>query len=227
MFALVQKHDGFSGTREGPRIDDLGLYLDAARIPTPQIEDGQVLIKVAMASINPSDLHFIKGEYGQPRVKGAPAGFEGVGEVVSGNGSRAEALVGERVAFTVQTPTSGAWAEYAVTPAAVCIPVRDDMRDEDAAGHIVNPLTALAMFDIARKAGIALTVDDPVAHAAAFGEKVRDAKPSVLLDIEAGRRSEIDFINGAVDRIARRLGSRAPVNAAIAALVHDRESRRP
>lgn len=154
MFALVQKHDGFSGTREGPRIDDLSLYLDAARVPTPQIEDGQVLIKVAMASINPSDLHFIKGEYGQPRVKGAPAGFEGVGEVVSGKGSHAEALVGKRVAFTVQTPTSGAWAEYAVTPAAVCIPVRDDMRDEDAAGHIVNPLTALAMFDIARKAGV-------------------------------------------------------------------------
>jgi NADPH:quinone reductase-like Zn-dependent oxidoreductase len=155
MFALVQKHEGYSGTAEGPQIERLDLYLDAATIPLPDLKDGQVLIKMKMASINPSDLHFIKGEYGRPREKGAPAGFEGVGEVVAGNGSKAEALIGKRVAFTVDLDGSGAWAEYAVATAAVCIPVRDDMRDEDAAGHVVNPLTAMAMFDIVQKAGTA------------------------------------------------------------------------
>jgi len=152
MLALVQKHDGYSGTSEGPQIDSLDPYLEAATIPVPALQDGQVLIKMRMASINPSDLHFIKGEYGVPRKKGAPAGFEGVGDVVAGQGAQAEQLVGKRVAFTVDPQGSGTWADYAVTAAAVCVPVRPDMRDEDAAGHIVNPLTAMAMFDIVQKA---------------------------------------------------------------------------
>ncbi|MEX3008900.1 zinc-binding dehydrogenase [Hoeflea sp. TYP-13] len=151
-FALVQKHDGFSGKAEGPHIESLDLYLEAATIPLKELADGQVLIKMAMASINPSDLHYIKGEYGHPRVKGAAAGFEGVGEVIAGSGGYAQSLVGKRVAFTVDPAGSGTWAEYAITSAAVCIPVRDDMRNEDAAAHVVNPLTAMAMFDIVRKA---------------------------------------------------------------------------
>ncbi|MEM6462886.1 MAG: zinc-binding dehydrogenase [Pseudomonadota bacterium] len=151
-FALVQKQDGYSGTSEGPAIDDIGRYVEAADIVLPQLTDGQVLIKMAMASINPSDLHFIKGEYGQPRRSGAAAGFEGVGEVISGNGDYAQSLIGKRVAFTVNPEGSGAWSEYAITLARICIPVRDDMRDEDAAAHVVNPMTAMAMFDIVRKA---------------------------------------------------------------------------
>lgn len=150
-FALVQKHDGYSGKAEGPSIESLDLYLDAATIPLQDLSDGQVLIKMLMASINPSDLHYIKGEYGHPRVKGAAAGFEGVGEVVAANGAYAQSLVGKRVAFTVDPAGSGAWADYAITAANVCIPVREDMRNEDAAGHVVNPLTAMAMFDIVRK----------------------------------------------------------------------------
>lgn len=153
MFALLQKHDGFSGTSEGPHVGQLDLYLEAATIRVPELKGGQVLIQMRMASINPSDLHFIKGEYGTPRTKGAPAGFEGVGDVVSGAGSQAEALIGKRVAFTVDPSGSGTWSQYAVAAAATCIPVRDEMRDEDAAALIVNPLTAMAMFDIVQSAG--------------------------------------------------------------------------
>ena len=64
---------------------------------------------------------------------------------------------------------------------------------------------------------------DPVAHVQAFGEKVRDAKPSVLQDLEARRASEIDVINGAVPREAAKCGATAPVNATLAALVRQRE----
>ena len=152
MLALLQTNGGYSGTVEGPRIDKLEDYLDAARTAVPSLNNGQVLIRMRMASINPSDLHFIKGEYGVPRKKGAPACLEGVGDVVAGSESHAESLVGKRVAFTIDPTGSGTWAEYAVTSAAVCIPVRDDMRDEDAAGHVVNPMTAMAMLDIVRKA---------------------------------------------------------------------------
>ncbi|SES92498.1 zinc-binding dehydrogenase [Oceanicella actignis] len=151
MKAVVQLHDGYSGTATGPTLDDAAPFLELREIPVPQPAEGQVLIKVAMASVNPSDIHFIKGEYGQPRVKGAPAGFEGCGTVVAGKGAYAESLVGQRVAFVATH--SGAWAEYALTDASACIPVRPDLRDEDAAAQIVNPLTAMAMFDIVREDG--------------------------------------------------------------------------
>lgn len=83
MTAVVQTGAGFSGTATGPQIDDAAAYLGTAEVPVPQPGPGQVLVRIRMASVNPSDLHFIKGEYGQPRVKGAPAGFEGCGDVVS------------------------------------------------------------------------------------------------------------------------------------------------
>ena len=48
--------------------------------------------------VNPSDLAFIQGGYGQPRVKGAPAGFEGVGEVVAVRVRNARSSPEERAA---------------------------------------------------------------------------------------------------------------------------------
>lgn len=149
-FAIIQKLDGYSGRSEGPAISDAALYLEDATLPMPEPAAGQVLIKLRMASVNPSDLHFIKGEYGQPCVKGAPAGFEGCGDVVAA-GAGAEGLVGKRVAFVAAG--SGAWSEYCVTHAAMCIPLHPAVKDEDGAAQIVNPLTAIAMVDIAEKHG--------------------------------------------------------------------------
>jgi NADPH:quinone reductase-like Zn-dependent oxidoreductase len=148
MRALVQKHDGYSGTSEGPSIQSLEPYLEEREIAVPQPGPGQVLVKVGLGGINPSDLHFIKGEYGRPRVKGAPAGFEGMGTVVAA-GAGAEKLVGKRAGFVAGD--SGAWAEYALADASSCVPVIDAVRDEDAAALFVNPLTAIAMFEEMKK----------------------------------------------------------------------------
>ncbi|MEQ8737418.1 MAG: zinc-binding dehydrogenase, partial [Hoeflea sp.] len=104
-------------------------------------------------SVNPSDIYFIKGEYGQPRIKGAAAGFEGVGEVVGGKGLYARWLKGKRVAFVGGVAGSGAWAEYICVSAATCVVVKPSMRDEDAAGHVVNPVTAWRMFELVTQSG--------------------------------------------------------------------------
>ena len=48
-------------------------------------------------------------------------------------------------------------------------------------------------------------------------------KPSMLQDLLAGRRTEIDAINGEVLRVARRLGVPAPCTEALDALVRLRE----
>jgi 2-dehydropantoate 2-reductase len=42
----------------------------------------------------------------------------------------------------------------------------------------------------------------------------------MLLDVEAGRRTEVDFINGAVPRAGREVGVEAPFNESVSALVH-------
>ena len=56
--------------------------------------------------------------------------------------------------------------------------------------------------------------------AAAFGERIREARPSMLLDRLAGRPSEIDAINGAIPPRATAHGLSAPANATVTALVN-------
>ncbi len=53
-----------------------------------------------------------------------------------------------------------------------------------------------------------------------------DHKPSMLQDVEAGRDTEIDFLNGAIVSFGRRYGVEAPLNQALTALVKGIEERR-
>lgn len=87
----------------------------------------------------------------------------------------------------------------------------------------VSRAAAVEALKVARARGVAVTVDDAVAHVRAFGARIPDARPSVLLDHEKRRQSEIDVINGAIPREAARCGLEAPVNATLAALVKQRE----
>lgn len=54
-------------------------------------------------------------------------------------------------------------------------------------------------------------------------EKTKDNRCSMLQDIERGRRTEIDYINGFIVQESNRLGLKAPVNAAIADLIRHLE----
>ena len=71
---------------------------------------------------------------------------------------------------------------------------------------------------------IGLQVGDPIEHIRRLGGRIPDARPSMLLDHLAGRRSEIDVINGAVPREAAKVGLAAPVNETVVALVRAREA---
>ena len=94
---------------------------------------------------------------------------------------------------------------------------------DDAEMGPVSRACATEAWEVARARGVAIDVADPIAHVRAFGARIPHAKPSLLLDHEAGRRSEIDAINGAIPREAAKVGATAPVNAALAALVRVRE----
>ncbi len=68
--------------------------------------------------------------------------------------------------------------------------------------------------------GIKLDFTDAVAHIHEFGRVIPNAKPSMLLDMLAGRPTEIDALNGALVREAERVGLKAPTNAFLTRLVH-------
>ncbi|WP_137932886.1 zinc-binding dehydrogenase [Mesorhizobium comanense] len=154
MKALLLVGDGYTRTPSGSVLEATEPYLEPGSTAVPSPGPTQVLIKVSLASINPSDVAFIKGQYGQPRVKGRPAGFEGVGTVVAGGDEPySKSLVGKRIAFATGLSNWGSWAQYAIAEAAACIPLLDTVRDEDGAAMIVNPLTAIAMFDIVKQDG--------------------------------------------------------------------------
>ena len=84
---------------------------------------------------------------------------------------------------------------------------------------------AVEAFDVAVAGGIALGFDDPVAYVASFGKAIAGARPSLALDLRAGRPTEIDVINGAIPPRAAELGLAAPCNEKIVALVKALEAR--
>ena len=79
----------------------------------------------------------------------------------------------------------------------------------------------------ARFDALATAFDDAAAYIADFGARIPGAQPSMLLDHLARRRSEIDAINGMVPVVAAEVGTAAPLNSAIAALVRAREAGFP
>jgi 2-dehydropantoate 2-reductase len=89
----------------------------------------------------------------------------------------------------------------------------------------VSRAAATEAWTVARACNVRLDVDDPVALVRDFAARMPAARPSVLLDIQAGRASEVDFINGAVPREAQKAGLTAPVNETLTALVKALERR--
>lgn len=79
-------------------------------------------------------------------------------------------------------------------------------------------------WNVARALGIAVAIDEPESYVREFGARIPNARPSMLLDILAGRRTEVDVINGAVPRQAGKSGMKAPYNEVVSALVRQRES---
>lgn len=150
--------------------------LSLERVPVDEPKDGEILVRVEAAPINPSDLGLLVGAAdlsraeesgaGETRVLRAPvpqaflramagrlghslpAGNEGAG-VVARAGKGAEALVGKRVAVF-----GGAmYSQYRTVRAADALVLPADATSKDGASCFVNPLTALAMVETMRLEG--------------------------------------------------------------------------
>lgn len=80
---------------------------------------------------------------------------------------------------------------------------------------------------IVRAKGISLIFDDPEATVIAVCEGTAGNINSMFQDIRAGRRTEIDFINGALAKQAEDLGISAPVNRTLSLLIKALEAASP
>jgi len=78
---------------------------------------------------------------------------------------------------------------------------------------------------LARAEGVDLRVDDPEAYVTEFGRRMPEARPSMLLDHQTGRPSEIDAINGMVPVLGRRHAMPTPYNEVLTAVVKAREAK--
>lgn len=124
---------------------------------------------MAAAPINPSDIGFTRGSYDIQKGMHVIPGFEGSGTVVAAASTLLPRfLLGKRVICS--TPSGGTWAEYLVVPARNCFPLTKNISFEQGAMLIVNPLTALAFFEIAKHGKHAAIVNN--AAAGALGQMI-------------------------------------------------------
>lgn len=127
-----------------------GAPLELKEMPVPQPGPGEVLVRVAVSPINPSDLLMLSGDYGIERSYPFVPGLEGSGRVVaSGGGFLARSLMGKLVACAPEH--DGVWSDYAVVPATRCVPLPASVPAGAGAMSFVNPLTAIALIDTATR----------------------------------------------------------------------------
>ena len=99
-------------------------------------------------------------------------------------------------------------------------------------GEIMSDTTtwkiALGCAREAYRVGMARSVNfsfgDVDQYVADFGRKMPDARPSMLQDHLAKRRSEIDFINGMVPVLGAEEKIATPYNEVLSAIIRDREA---
>ncbi len=83
---------------------------------------------------------------------------------------------------------------------------------------------AQEIFELGLLKKIAFSFDEPVSYVTAFGHRMPDARPSMLLDHHAKRPSEIDAINGMAVTLGREMAIETPYNACLTAVVKAREA---
>ncbi|MEL6278135.1 MAG: NADPH:quinone oxidoreductase family protein [Pseudomonadota bacterium] len=111
------------------RLHELGAKLQLDEVDVPDPGPGQVLLRVKACGVNFADTLMQSGQYQEkPEPPFAP-GMEVCG-VVEATTPGVALAPGNRVAATTG---SGGFAEHVVAPAAACVPVPDQMSDEEAA----------------------------------------------------------------------------------------------
>jgi NADPH2:quinone reductase len=140
-------------------------------VATPAPGRGEVLVKIAAAPVNPSDLARIRNAHTWFDLAKFIPGLEGSGKVVAaGKGLLPSIWLGKRVVCASHNPESGTWAEYMVTSAGTCFPLGKKVSVEQGSMSMVNPLTAISFLEIVKEGDHKALINN--ASASALGRMV-------------------------------------------------------
>ncbi len=158
--------DTYPETMKAVFLEKQGGPLIVRELKIPYPGPSEVLVKISAAPINPSDLGRLRNAHIDHDLSTFIPGLEGSGTVVAaGKGILPRLWLGKRVACSSKYSTSGTWAEYMVTPAAMCFPLNKKVSDEQGSMSLVNPLTALSFFEIVKKKKHKAIINNPGASA--------------------------------------------------------------
>jgi NADPH:quinone reductase-like Zn-dependent oxidoreductase len=142
-----------------------GASLVIESVPVPEPGKGEVLVRMHAAPLNPSDLSLLRGGYLERNYPFTP-GLEGSGMVVqSGGGPIGRLRKGKWVACTPDPAGDGTWAEYMKTSAMRTVPLPRHIPPEKGSMMLVNPMTAVALIEIARRRNHGALVNNAAASA--------------------------------------------------------------
>ncbi|MDR5758737.1 quinone oxidoreductase [Caballeronia sp. LZ035] len=141
--------------------------LRRVEIEVPKPGPGEVLVRVVAAGINFMDVHTRQGKYRDSRTYPVrlpcTLGMEGAGEVVECGAGVASCCPGDRVAWCIAW---GAYADYAVIPAARLARLPDGIAYDVAAAAIFQGSTAHYLLDDVAQLEAGMTC---LVHAASGG----------------------------------------------------------
>lgn len=80
-------------------------------------------------------------------------------------------------------------------------------------------------YSVGLAKGIPFSFEDPTDYVTDFAKRVGSAKPSMLQDFETKKKTEIDFINGAIPPLAVEFQIPTPFNDNVCNIIHDAEKR--
>ncbi|HEY0837751.1 MAG TPA: zinc-dependent alcohol dehydrogenase family protein [Azospirillum sp.] len=187
--------------------------LRLADVAVPEPGPGEVLVRAAARSINPSDLLTIRGAYARHTRLPLVPGFEAVGTVVAVGAGVPAGMLWRRV---LPLKGSGTWRELVIAPADWAVEVPDAVPDAVATQLYINPISVLRMLtvELSLRPGDVVVVN---AAGSACGRIAAQLARELGLRLLAVTRSD-DYTEE-----LRALGATAVVNAAredVAAAVH-------
>jgi NADPH:quinone reductase len=184
-------------------VSEVGSPPELGELPDPQRGEGEALVEVHAAALNPIDLTIASGRFyaGPPQVPYAP-GREGVGVVRESESTPA----GTRVRFERDSGygANGSVAELIVVDDASLVPLPDDADDAQAAALGVAGVAAWLALEKARVDGgtvVVLGATGAVGQVAVQGAKLMGARRVVAAARNADALEQVREL-GADDLVA-------------------------
>lgn len=179
------------------RGEDPHTLIKPVELDIPDLTEGEVLVEVLAAPINPSDLLTLTGDYGVLPDLPAVGGNEGVGRVAEVGAGVDQPAIGQIVLLPVG---SGTWASHLVAQASdlIALPAQADPRQ--LAMLTINPPTAALLLSEFVNLEPGDWVIQNAANSAVGGYLVQLAADRGLKTVNVVRRE------GAVDSV-RKLGA--------------------